>query len=199
MFFWFICLLPNDVIRLFPSYETYFQYLLQAILGTILLYRYKISKNINIFQIILLIWLLLYLPGAFLNDGFKTVTLIKYFCWIIFIWGVLRFFEIEKENEEPVVKVKENPMIMGAHVEGEPTKLIDINEEAKNIIFEVYIFGMETIERQGKKGAFYINNLKVSDKTDSYLMNIVKFDKDENDNIMGRLKVGKWIRVLGSV
>ena len=26
-------------------------------------------------------------------------------------------------------------MIMGAHVEGEPTKLIDINEEAKNIIF----------------------------------------------------------------
>ena len=76
MFFWFICLLPNDVIRLFPSYETYFQYLLQAILGTILLYRYKISKNINIFQIILLIWLLLYLPGAFLNDGFKTVTLI---------------------------------------------------------------------------------------------------------------------------
>ena len=107
--------------------------------------------------------------------------------------------EIEKENEEPVVKVKENPMIMGAHVEGEPTKLIDINEEAKNIIFEVYIFGMETIERQGKKGAFYINNLKVSDKTDSYLMKIVKFDKDENDNIMGRLKVGSWIRVFGSV
>ena len=107
--------------------------------------------------------------------------------------------EIEKENEEPVVKVKENPMIMGAHVEGEPTKLIDINEEAKNIIFEVYIFGMETIERQGKKGAFYINNLKVSDKTDSYLMKIVKFDKDENDNIMGRLKVGSWIRVFGSI
>ncbi len=107
--------------------------------------------------------------------------------------------EIEKENEEPVVKVKENPMIMGAHVEGEPTKLIDITEEAKNIIFEVYIFGMETIERQGKKGAFYINNLKVSDKTDSYLMKIVKFDKDENDNIMGRLKVGSWIRVFGSI
>ena len=107
--------------------------------------------------------------------------------------------EIEKENEEPVVKVKENPMIMGAHIEGEPTKLIDINEEAKNIIFEVYIFGMETIERQGKKGPFYINNLKVSDKTDSYLMKIVKFDKDENDNIMGRLKVGSWIRVFGSV
>ncbi len=105
----------------------------------------------------------------------------------------------DEENEEPVVKVKENPMIMGAHVEGEPTKLIDINEEAKNIIFEVYIFGMETIERQGKKGAFYINNLKVSDKTDSYLMKIVKFDKDENDNIMGRLKVGSWIRVFGSV
>lgn len=36
MVFWFICLLPNDVIRLFPSYETYFQYLLQAALGTIL-------------------------------------------------------------------------------------------------------------------------------------------------------------------
>ena len=107
--------------------------------------------------------------------------------------------EIEKENEEPVVKIKENPMVMGAHIEGEPTKLIDINEEVKNIIFEVYIFGMETIERQGKKGPFYINNLKVSDKTDSYLMKIVKFDKDENDNIMGRLKVGSWIRVFGSI
>lgn len=47
--------------------------------------------------------------------------------------------EIEKENEEPVVKVKENPVIMGAHVEGEPTKLIDIKKKPK-ILFLRFIF-----------------------------------------------------------
>lgn len=99
MIMWFMCLLPHDVISMFPSYETYFQYLLQAGLGAILLYRYGIKKSKNIFHLILLIWLLLYLPGSFLVSGIEMVTLIKYFCWLIFIWGLLRFFEDGSENE----------------------------------------------------------------------------------------------------
>ena len=106
--------------------------------------------------------------------------------------------EIENENNVEV-KVKVSPMIMGAHVDGEPTKLVNITSEARNQIFEVYVFGVETVERNGKKGPFYINNLKVSDKTDSYLMKIVKFDADENKNIMGKIKTGDWIRVFGSI
>lgn len=97
--FWFICLLPNDVISMFPSYETYFQYLLQAGLGVVLLYKYKLKKNIDFFQISLLVWLLMYLPGAFLISEIKIVTLIKYFCWLIFIWGILRFFEAGNEED----------------------------------------------------------------------------------------------------
>ena len=106
--------------------------------------------------------------------------------------------EIDLENTSEI-KVKKSPMVMGYHVDGEVTKFIDINSEVSNKIFEVYIFGIETIERKGKKGPFYINNIKVSDKTDSYLMKIVKFDLEENNNIMSKLKEGIWIRVFGSI
>ena len=106
--------------------------------------------------------------------------------------------EIDLENTSEI-KVKKSPMVMGYHVDGEVTKFIDINSEVSNKIFEVYIFGIETLERKGKKGPFYINNIKVSDKTDSYLMKIVKFDLEENNNIMSKLKEGIWIRVFGSI
>ena len=106
--------------------------------------------------------------------------------------------EIEKER---VIEIKkeDSPIIFGFHRDGDVTKLSNIYGEVDNVIFECYIFSIETIERKGKKGLFYINNIEVSDKSDSYLMKIVKYNADENNAIMKRLKEGTWIRIFGNV
>ena len=75
--------------------------------------------------------------------------------------------EIAEERSSVTVKKEDSPIIMGAHKDGNVTKLNNILGETKNIIVEIYIFNKEVVERQGKKGPIFILNLKVSDKTDS--------------------------------
>ncbi|MBE6148729.1 MAG: PolC-type DNA polymerase III [Firmicutes bacterium] len=106
--------------------------------------------------------------------------------------------EIEKEKTVEIKK-EESPMVIGVHKDGEVTKLSNIFGEAKNLIFECYIFNIESVEKKGKKGPIYIISIKVSDKTDSYLIKLVKFSEEENAFIMKKLKPGTWIRVGGNV
>ncbi len=105
--------------------------------------------------------------------------------------------EIDREKEKGGEKPKASPVIMGMHKDGEVTKLNNIIGEMNNLIIEVYIFKKEVIERVGKKGPFYIFNLKVSDKTDSYLVKIVKFDEEEYNDLNKELKEGSWYRIHG--
>lgn len=106
--------------------------------------------------------------------------------------------EIEKEKSFEVKK-EESPMVIGVHRDGEVTKLANIFGESKNLIFECYIFNIESVEKKGKKGPIFIISIKVSDKSDSYLIKMVKFTEEENAFIMKKLKVGTWIRVAGNV
>ncbi len=106
--------------------------------------------------------------------------------------------EIDSERNMEY-KEEESPMIMGTHRDGEVISLHNIMGETKNIIVEVFVFEKEVIERKGKKGPIYILNLKVSDKTDSYLMKIVKFDEEEFLKINKKLKEGNWYRVFGNM
>ncbi len=106
--------------------------------------------------------------------------------------------EIEKDKDNILPK-KESPIIMGNHKDGEVTKLNNILGETKNLIVEVYIFQKEAVERQGKKGPIFILNMKVSDKTDSYMMKLIKFDEEEFNYINKRLNVGNWYRVHGNM
>ncbi len=107
--------------------------------------------------------------------------------------------EIANETKIENKKEEESPMIMGLHRDGEVTKFDSVFGEVKNTIFEVYVFAIEELEKKGKKGPVFVNNIKVSDKTDSYLMKIVKFDKEENSEIMKKLKVGNWLRIFGDI
>lgn len=106
--------------------------------------------------------------------------------------------EIELEKSSVTAEKKEvSPVIFGVHKDGDVTKLNNIMGETKNLIIEVYIFGKEVVERQGKKGPIFIMNLKVSDKTDSYLMKIVRYDEEEFASISKRMKEGSWYRIHG--
>ena len=107
--------------------------------------------------------------------------------------------EIAEERSSVTVKKEDSPIIMGAHKDGNVTKLNNILGETKNIIVEIYIFNKEVVERQGKKGPIFILNLKVSDKTDSYLMKLVKYNEEEFTKINKKLNVGSWYRVHGNM
>ena len=102
------------------------------------------------------------------------------------------------KDQLSVKKIEKSPIIIGAHKKGEVTKLNNIMGEVKNIIVEVYIFSKEVVERNGKKGPFYIINLKVSDKTDSYLTKLVCYDEELFQKVNSELKVGSWYRIHGN-
>lgn len=82
---------------------------------------------------------------------------------------------------------------MGVHKDGDVIKLNNILGEVKNIIVEVYIFAKEVSERQGKKGPVFIMSLKVSDKTDSYPLKIVRFNEEEFTHLNKKIKC--WFMV----
>ena len=107
--------------------------------------------------------------------------------------------EIEEDKNRLEPKKEESPVIIGTHKDGSVIKLNNILGETKNVIVEVYIFKKEVVERQGKKGPIFIMNLKVSDKTDSYLMKIVRFDEEEFTSINKKMQVGNWYRVHGHI
>ena len=104
-----------------------------------------------------------------------------------------------KNEKNNVPKVEKSPVILGSHKEGAVTKLNNILGETKNIIVEVYIFAKEFVERQGKKGPIYILNLKVSDKTDSFLMKLVGYDEQQFSALSKELNEGSWYRIHGNV
>ncbi len=111
--------------------------------------------------------------------------------------------ELQKEMQEvknvKVEKKEESPVIFGYHKDGEVTMIKNIIGEQKGIIIEGYIFGIETSERKGQKATAYIINLKVSDKTDSFIVKFVRFKKEEYDQIKKGLKLNNWYRIVGNV
>ena len=112
--------------------------------------------------------------------------------------------EIKKEIEEDREVKKEekkndSPVLFGTHVDGDITQIKNIMGEQKGVIIEGYIFGIENSERKGQKATAYIINLKVSDKTDSFLVKFVRFDASEYNQILKGIKVGKWVRIYGNV
>lgn len=107
--------------------------------------------------------------------------------------------EIEAEKQNLLEKKEESPIILGVHKDGEVIKLGNILGDVKNIIVEAYIFFKEATEKKGKKGPIYIINMKISDKTDSYLMKLVRFNEEEFTFLNKKLNVGSWYRIHGHV
>ncbi len=103
------------------------------------------------------------------------------------------------EKEEIILKNEEDPVIFGVHKDGEVTKIKNILGEVKGIIIEGYVFGISSSERKSQKGTVYIIELKVSDKTDSFLVKFVRFKEEEYLKILKRVKEGKWYRIFGNI
>ena len=110
--------------------------------------------------------------------------------------------EINKSKEEVKIKevnAPESDVIYGKHVDGEPVELGSLITEAKNVLLEAYVFGTDFVERQGKKGPIFIINIKISDKTNSIMAKLLRFDEEEFKYISKNIKEGSWYRFYGDI
>ena len=96
------------------------------------------------------------------------------------------------EKKDPKIEGK---IILGKEIEGETTAINNIMGDTRGVIFEAYIFGIDTLEREN----INIITLKISDNTNSMLAKIFKKDKSEYKAIMATLKTGDWYKFQGNV
>ena len=85
-----------------------------------------------------------------------------------------------KSAKEEVKKIEEpkkvvGDIILGKEITGEVSAIASTTGEQKGVVFEAYIFGIDTLERDN----INIITLKISDKTNSIIAKIFKKDKAE--------------------
>ncbi len=107
--------------------------------------------------------------------------------------------DVIMESKTVKYEKKEETLVLGQHKEGNVTQLNNIFGETKNLIVETYIFDFEAVARKGQKATAYILNIKMSDNTDSYLAKLVRFDEDDFNKIVKKIKKGGWYRFHGNV
>lgn len=107
--------------------------------------------------------------------------------------------EIQKKKEEKVepqeVKKLTNIILGKSITNPEVTVINNVSGDMKGVIFEAYIFGMDTMERE----TINIITLKISDNTNSMIAKIFKKDKSEYQEVVNSINVGSWYRFQGNV
>ncbi len=108
--------------------------------------------------------------------------------------------EVKKmlSKKEAVVKrtVKsEEKLLFGNVIKGKGSKIKDIISEEKDVIVEVFLFGIDY--RKTRNGS-YIVNLKISDKSDSIIAKC--FVKEDEINLLkDSLEINSWYKIRGYV
>ncbi len=94
-------------------------------------------------------------------------------------------------------KQMDEKIILGSDILGFATNMKNVTTPTSSCIFEGKIFGVDLFE--SSKNNFKIITLKLTDKTDSYLVKLFTKDKDEYSRLSKRLKNGLWIKVEGQI
>ena len=104
--------------------------------------------------------------------------------------------KIEEEKKEEFDK-DGNKIIIGKSIEGQVSSMHNVISPINSCIFEGEIFATELFE--SSKNNMKILTLKLTDKTDSYLVKLFSKNASEMKTITKELKNGKWIRVEGQI
>ncbi len=90
-----------------------------------------------------------------------------------------------------------NKIILGDEINGVTQMMKNVIEPINSVIFEAEIFDADFFE--SSKNNFKIVTLKITDKSDSYVAKIFTRNSDEFKVYSKELKVGKWIKIEGSI
>ena len=139
--------------------------------------------------------------GSEIESELRLYGLGDYFCDTLFNEEIQKSVKEEIEASKKETKIVEEvpkvegSLILGKEIVGNPTPIQQVMGDAKNVIFEAYVFGVDTMERE----TINIITLKISDKTNSILAKIFKKDKKEYQSVVNTIKVGSWYRFQGNV
>ena len=108
------------------------------------------------------------------------------------------------KKKTPLSYVKTNKddkdMIFGNYVDGSVVELKDLNEEKDEVEYinvEAKVFGVDTFE--SPKSSLKIITLKITDYTDSFYSKIFFKVAEEFEEVLSKIKTGKWYRINGFV
>lgn len=106
-------------------------------------------------------------------------------------------------KEEPKSAPKEeydedgHKIVIGSAIKGVVMDMKNVQSPVNSCIFEGKIFDVDLFE--SSKTNFKIITLKMTDKTDSYLVKLFTKDQNEFLRLSKELKKGKWVRTEGQV
>lgn len=103
---------------------------------------------------------------------------------------------IEKKSE-PSLDEAGNKIIFGNSIIGSVIDMKNAIGPVNSCIFEGKVFGVELFE--SSKNNFKILTIKMTDKTDSYLVKVFSTNSIEIKNLSKEIKSGKWIKVEGQI
>ncbi len=112
--------------------------------------------------------------------------------------------EEPNKKKTPLSYVKTNKddkdMIFGNYVDGAVVELKDLNEEKDEVEYinvEAKVFGVDTFE--SPKSSLKIITLKITDYTDSFYSKIFFKVQEEFEEVLSKIKKGKWYRINGFI
>ena len=104
--------------------------------------------------------------------------------------------EVEKEEISKEKEVKVDTLIKGRNIKGEASSIKNLITNENNVIIIGEVFG---VEGRTTQSGWYIITIKITDYTDSIISNIFTKEEGEYNNLLKRVKEGKWYKFRGNV
>ena len=104
--------------------------------------------------------------------------------------------EIEKESSKEEKANKTDPLIKGRNIKGDASSIKNLITNENNVIIIGEVFG---VEGRTTQSGWNIITLKITDYTDSIISNIFTKEEEEYNNLLKRIKEGKWYKFRGNV
>ena len=107
-----------------------------------------------------------------------------------------KFKKSLNDSKEQMVKTSEIEVIRGSKIKGESSQIKNLIANEDNVILIAQIFG---VEGRSTQSGWFIITLKITDFTDSIVSNIFTKNEEEYNNLLSKLKKGKWYKFKGTV
>lgn len=147
------------------------------------------------------------IKGAYARLGFNHVELVAMIDQEISeaVTKQIREMQAQKEREITehaqaklqIEQSKETRVNLGRRISDDvvPTRMIDVMQEERSVVFEGYIFDAEVRVLRSER---QLLTLKVTDYSSSYL--VKKFSRDDDEaKIFENIKAGMWVKLRGAI
>lgn len=130
---------------------------------------------------------------SFLEDvGFNNIKV----CAIINEEEREKFKKSLRNTKEEVNNKDTVEVIRGNKIKGKSSQIKNLIANEENVVLTAQVFG---VDGRSTQSGWFIVTLKITDLTDSIVSNIFTKNEEEYNNLLSKIKKGKWYRFKGTV